>query len=227
MRPGLAILASGQGTTAEAVIKAYAAKPDSPEVRLVIASKASAGILGRVDELNARYNLVITKAVIGKETHPASTGETIVLGQQSIAEEQALIDILNDAKIDLVLLLGYMRRIGTTIVRNYGWQQSYESLYQARMLNTHPGLLPETKGLFGVHVQEHVLEHDLPYGGQTLHIVAEDYDDGPTIREHKVRVEPGDTPDSLFSRVKLVEQESLPGDIEDFIRKRKKYLEQR
>ena len=110
-----------------------------------------------------------------------------------------------------------MKRIGPNLVQTFGWLPEYKSAFQARMVNTHPGLLPETKGLYGIGVQQHVLEHGLSHGGQTLHVVAEDYDDGPVIAEHKVAVKPEDTPDSLFDRVKGVEKEHLPQDIAAFI----------
>jgi folate-dependent phosphoribosylglycinamide formyltransferase PurN len=74
-----------------------------------------------------------------------------------------------------------------------------------------------------VHVQEFVLQNNLKYAGQTLHIVAEDYDVGPTIAEHKVIVRQNDTPASLFERVKKTEKKYLPKDIDDFINKRIKH----
>jgi phosphoribosylglycinamide formyltransferase-1 len=65
----------------------------------------------------------------------------------------------------------------------------------------------------------------LPYGGQTLHVVAEEYDAGPVIAEHKVPVEPGDTSETLFARVQAIEKQYLPKDIEDFIKARIAYNE--
>jgi len=93
------------------------------------------------------------------------------------------------------------------------------------MLNTHPGLLPETQGFWGVHVQEHVIDKSLPYGGQTLHVVAEEYDDGPIIAEHQVPVEPSDDAESFFDRVKATEKQYLPVDIQAFILAREHYLQ--
>jgi phosphoribosylglycinamide formyltransferase-1 len=97
-------------------------------------------------------------------------------------------------------------------------------MYQGMMLNTHPGLLPDTKSLYGLNIQSYVLDQGLPYGGQTLHLVSEDYDDGPIIAEHRVPVEPGDTPESLFDRVQATEKQNLPFDIEAFVTARQAYL---
>ena len=96
-------------------------------------------------------------------------------------------------------------------------------MFQAMLVNTHPGLLPDTKGFYGENIQKYVLEHHLPYGGQTFHVVSEEYDAGPIIAEHKVPVEPGDTSESLFARVQATEKKYLPHDIEDFIKARLAY----
>jgi phosphoribosylglycinamide formyltransferase-1 len=77
--------------------------------------------------------------------------------------------------------------------------------------------------MYGVHVQEHVLQKQLPYSGQTLHIVAEEYDEGPVLAEHKVAVEPGDSPDGLFDRVRELEKYWVPRDIDAFIKARAAY----
>ncbi len=218
-RPVIAILASGEGTTAEAFIRASAAGQIEPVVGLVIASNPKAGILQRVANLNNELGLSIQTLVIGRSTHPPSDSETLSPGQQSKAEEQALLEVLRAGRYAAIVLMGYMKKIGPTLVHEFGWRNDYTSPYQATMLNTHPGLLPATEGLFGVHVQERVLEVGLKEAGQTLHVVAEGYDDGPVVAENMVPVLEGDTPDSLFDRVRAVEREKLPVDVAEFIKK--------
>lgn len=216
-RPRVAILASGEGTTAEAFIRASAEGQIEPEVGLVICNNKNAGIFKRVAALNKEYGLAIKAVHIGRTTHPPRSDEQLRPGDQSDAEEQAILQALHDGNYDLVALMGYMKRIGKELVQEYGHRPDHVDAKQARMVNTHPGLLPETKGLYGVGVQQHVLERGLSHGGQTLHVVAEEYDEGPTIAEHKVAVKPGDTPDSLFDRVKAAEKKHLPQDIAVFI----------
>lgn len=92
------------------------------------------------------------------------------------------------------------------------------------MINTHPGLLPATKGLIGIEVQEYVLDHPGQRAGHTLHVVSEEYDEGPTVVEHEVEIKDGDTSQSLFQRVKASERKYLPDDIADFINEQRKYL---
>ena len=123
--------------------------------------------------------------------------------------------------------MGYMKRVAPNLVQAFGWLPEYTSIFQAKMVNTHPGLLPDTKAYYGENIQKYVLERHLPYAGQTFHVVAAEYDDGPVIAEHKVPVEPNDTTETLFARVQAVEKQYLPGDIEDFINARMAYNQER
>ena len=224
MKPRIAILASGGGTTAEAFIRAGQRGEINVAVGLVIVSRKDAGIFGRIKDLNAEFGLHIETVLINHKTHPAARGEPIGRGEQTAGEEMAILAALLGGGYELVALMGYMKRIGSNLVQTFGWQPEYTSLYQARMVNTHPGLLPGTRAFYGAQIQQYVLNHHLPYAGQTLHVVSEEYDAGPIIAEHKVPVEPGDTAETLFARVQAVEKQYLPGDIEDFIKARRAYL---
>lgn len=223
MRPRVAILASGGGTTAEAFIRAGQNGDINVDVGLVIVSRQDAGIFDRIANLNQEFGLNIETVLINHKTHPAAEGENLRKGFQAAAEEQAILETLKAGSFDLVALMGYMKRIGPRLIREFGWVDGYSSMFQAMMVNTHPGLLPDTKGFYGENIQKYVLENHLPYGGQTLHVVSEEYDAGPIIAEHKVPVEPGDTSESLFARVQAVEKQYLPRDIEDFIKARLAY----
>lgn len=219
----IAILASGTGSTAEAFMRAGLGNSEIPRVRIVITNNPDAGVLERVRELNGKHGLQVTTAVINSRTHP-DDGEAPIAGAQTAREESAIIEALQNAAVDAVVLMGYMKRIGARLVHEFGWRTDYDSPYAARLLNTHPGLLPETKGLYGIRVQRYVLEQKLPFGGQTLHVVSENYDEGPVLAEHKVNVEPDDTPEILFERVKAAEKRYLPSDVAAFVSKRRQYL---
>lgn len=224
MPPTIAVMASGSGTTAEAFIEAGQNGKIETQVGMVIVSRKDAGIFERIDNINKKYGLKIKTVLINSYTHPARGSEIAQPGRQTGAEQQAILDILQAGGYDLVANMGYMKLIGPKIVEAYGWVETYTSIYQAKMVNTHPGLLPATKALFGRNTQAFTLENNLPYGGQTLHVVGLGYDDGPIIAEHKVAVVPGDTPDSLFARVQAVEKMYVPTDIEEFIKARRAYL---
>lgn len=223
MRPRIAILASGGGTTAEAFIRAGQTGKINVDVGLIICSRKNAGIFERVDNLNKEFGLTIDCLLINSKTHPAAHTEHVGRGDQTIGEELAILNTLLAGSFDLVALMGYMKRVGPNLIDAFGWKPEYHSLFQAKMVNTHPGLLPDTKAFYGANIQRYVLEHHLPYTGQTLHVVAKDYDEGPIIAEHKVPVEPGDDTESLFARVQAVEKKYLPLDIEDFIKARWAY----
>lgn len=220
-RPKVAVLSSGEGTTVEAVIKAWVAQPGAPMINLVICNNPKAGIFERLIKLNKDYELVIEATDISSKTHPGSGAQK---GQQTDAEEEAVLNKLLAAEVDLVWLAGYMKKIGPKLVHQFGWRSEYKSPYQAMMINTHPGLLPATKGLIGIHVQEYVLQQAQPKAGHSLHVVSEDYDEGPVVAEHKVPIKQNDTAETLFERVKASERKYLPGDIANFIQKRKEYL---
>jgi phosphoribosylglycinamide formyltransferase-1 len=226
MKHRIAVLASGSGTTTEACIRATQNGATETEIGLVICNRKDAGIFERIANLNREYNLNIVTKLINSKTHPATDSETEQVGRQTKAEEAAILSALQVGNFDLVVQLGYMKRSGTSIVEAFGWHNDYTSIYQARLLNTHPGLLPETAGLYGALVQQHVLHRHLPYAGQTLHIVAEQYDDGPTFVEHRLAVSPDDTPETLFERVQALEKQMLPLDIQHFITEQGAYINQ-
>jgi phosphoribosylglycinamide formyltransferase-1 len=223
MKPKIAVLASGGGTTVDAFIRADQRHEIKVVVDLIICSRQNAGVFQRIAVINQEFGLDIPCVLINHKTHPPSKDEELIRGRQTAAEEQAILTILKNGNYDLIALMGYMRRLGPNLIKAYGWLPSYTSVFQAKMVNTHPGLLPDTKGFFGTEIQAYVLEHHLPYGGQTLHVVSEHYDEGPIIAEHKVAVEPDDTPDSLFARVQATEKRYLPKDIENFINARQAY----
>lgn len=220
----IAILASGEGTTAETFIRAAQRHEIDAEIVLVICNRENAGILKRIENLNHEFGLHIQTKLINSKTHPADSGEIVEKGAQTVAEETAILEELQQNELDLIVLMGYLRRLGPKLVNEFGYHSDYASPYQAMMLNSHPGLLPETAGTFGINTQRLTLEKGMPFGGQTLHAVSEIYDDGPVIAEYKVKVEPNDTPESLFARVQTTEKEHLPGDIGAFMEDRQLYF---
>ena len=217
-------MASGNGSTAETFIRACITGNVDGEVILIICNNADAGIIGRIADLNEEFNLHIEAKVINGTTHPLIHDEVVEKGCQTKTEEAAILATLRAGNFDLIVLMGYMKRVGPTIVHEFGWRPEYTSPYQAKLLNTHPGLLPDSIGYFGVHVQEYVLEKGYSESGQTLHVVSENYDEGPTVSENRVTVLHDDTPESLFRRVQAAEKQNLPSDIDAFMKSRWQYM---
>ena len=94
---------------------------------------------------------------------------------------------LGDAQ--LVVLAGYLRLVHASVVARF----------RGRMINIHPALLPDFggPGMHGHRVHEAVLASGAKESGATVHFVDEEFDRGDIIAQERVRVEPGDTPDSL------------------------------
>ncbi len=199
-RPKIAILGSGGGTTAEALIHATQSGVLNAEVVLVITNKEDAGILHVVERFN-KQGLDIKSLVINRETHPGETSR----GEQTPDEAQAIYDAVKEADVDLILLLGYLRKV-------------MPPLLDLRILNTHPGLLPATRGLHGADVQRFVLEQEHELAGQTLHEVISEYDSGKVIAEHTLPVMPWDTVESLNVAVQIMEKAYIGVEVEAYLK---------
>jgi len=111
--------------------------------------------------------------------------------------EQALLAALKETRTDLVVLAGYMRILGSSIVREYA----------GKMINIHPALLPSFTGL---HAQRQALEHGVKVAGCTVHFVDESLDGGPIILQRCVRVMDDDDEDTLANRILIQEHIALP-----------------
>ena len=216
MKTRIAILASGSGTTAETLIEACANNELDAQVVMVISNNQQAGVFERVERLNAQYDSAIACRYISSKNFPAAHDETHLPGQQTIAEETEILRVLTEANIQFVALLGYMKLVGSSIVQQFGWDNTHQSPFSARMVNTHPGILPDTKGFYGIHLQQHVIAEHAP-AGHCLFAVDAEYDGGPVVFEHRVERRDSDTPEVLFDRVKASELATIASDIGSFI----------
>lgn len=199
-RRRIAILASGSGTTAEALIHATQSGVLDADVVLVVTNNADAAVLKKIERFNEQ-ELAIKTLVINGSTHPGEAGH----GEQTPAESQAIYNAVKEADVDLVLLLGYMKKV-------------VAPLLNLTILNTHPGLLPITKGLHGEDVQRFVLENEHEFTGQTLHEVIEEYDSGRVVAEHKMPVMSWDTVDTLNSAVQLMEKAYIGVEVNEYLK---------
>lgn len=127
---------------------------------------------------------------------------TIASKQPEEVYAQALLAALTDARIGLVCLAGYMRKVPDTVV----------SAYRGRLMNIHAALLPAFggQGMYGGRIHEAVLEYGAKISGCTVHFVDEQYDTGPIICQSAVPVEESDTPETLAARVLAAEHETYP-----------------
>ena len=122
--------------------------------------------------------------------------------------DDSLLKTCLKAEIDLICLAGFMKMLPQNIVKQYEY----------RILNIHPGLLPEFggKGFYGTRVHEAVINTGKRESGATVHFVDEIYDHGPIILQKKVEVMETDTPESLAARVLKLEHELFPEVVKAF-----------
>ncbi|HEX7080109.1 MAG TPA: phosphoribosylglycinamide formyltransferase [Gammaproteobacteria bacterium] len=178
--PGVVVLISGEGTNLQALIDAARDGRLSAEVRAVISDRADARGLARARDAG------IEARYIGRREH-ADRG----------AYERALGDAIEAHAPAAIVLAGFMRVLGAAFVRRF----------EGRMLNIHPSLLPRHRGL---DTHRRVLEAGDAEHGATVHFVTEELDAGPFVIQYRIRVRPGDTPETLARRVQRGEHLILP-----------------
>ena len=182
----IAVLASGEGTTLQAVLDACASGRLAARVGVVISNNRTAGALRR-----ARAAGVPARHLSGL----SAGGEA--------ALDRALCATLVEYASDWVLLAGYMKRLGPATLARFA----------GRIINTHPALLPEFggQGMYGMNVHRAVLAAGRTVSGASVHFVDADYDSGALIAQVRVAVEGADSAESLARRVQAAERELVVG----------------
>ena len=118
-------------------------------------------------------------------------------GRNREEHEREIISVLQEHKVDLVCLAGYMRLLSPCFI----------DAFRRRILNIHPSLLPAFPGL---DAQRQALEHGVKVSGCTVHYVDETLDGGPIIAQRAVPVMEGDTVESLSARILEQEHKLYP-----------------
>ena len=115
--------------------------------------------------------------------------------------EDKIIEILKEHKVDLVVLAGYLKIISPKFV----------SEFRNKIINIHPSLIPAFcgEGYYGKRVHKAVIDYGAKLSGATVHFVDEGADTGPIIIQESVEVKYDDTPETLASRVLDVEHKIL------------------
>ncbi len=180
-RKRVAVLISGRGSNMAALIDA-AKDPSYPaEIALVLSNRPTAGGLAAA-QANGIATVVIDHKPFGKDR---------------AGFDAAMQRALEEHRIDLVCLAGFMRLLSTNFVGQ--WQN--------RMLNIHPALLPAFKGL---DTHKRALEAGVGKHGATVHFVVPEMDAGPIIMQGAVVVRRDDTEATLAARVLTVEHRIYP-----------------
>jgi len=181
MKRRVAILISGRGSNMAALIEAAAARDFPAEIVVVISNRADAG------------GLETAKA----RGIPTVTIESKPFGKDRAAFEAVLQPALDQHKVDLICLGGFMRLFTAEFVQR--WYGS--------MLNIHPSLLPSFPGL---DPQGQALRAGVKISGATVHFVIPETDAGPILMQGALAVRDDDTPDTLAARILEIEHRIYP-----------------
>lgn len=179
----IGVLASGEGTTLEALAEQAAGGHVPARIAMVLSDRPYAPVL----EKARRRGLA-----------------TAVLPVRGTPEEKwtsLATKILTDAGVELVVLAGFLSIV----------PPSFTKIWDGRAINIHPSLLPRYggRGLYGDRVHAAVLAAGDAETGATIHLVTDDVDGGPVLAQQRVLIEPDDTPERLRHRVQAAERVAL------------------
>ena len=181
MKRRVAILISGRGSNMAALIAAAKAADFPAEIVMVISNKTEAGGLAK-----AAASGIPTRVI-----------ESAPFGKDRAGFEAVLQRALDEAKVELICLGGFMRLFTAAFVQHW----------YGRMLNIHPSLLPSFPGL-DPHGQ--ALRAGVKISGATVHFVIPETDAGPIVMQGAVPVADDDTPETLATRIIAIEHRIYP-----------------
>jgi phosphoribosylglycinamide formyltransferase 1 len=173
----VAVLVSGSGTNLQALLDDSVV---GPAISLVVSDRRGAFALVRARARGVRATTI----------EPA-------MGASRDDYDRELLAALQAEAIDVILLAGFMRIVGPTVVR----------AFPERILNVHPAILPSFPGM---HAERQALEYGVRFTGVTVHLVDDKVDHGPIVLQEPVVVLPDDDQDSLHRRVQDVEHRLFP-----------------
>jgi len=180
MKKRIAVLASGRGSNFQAVIEAIRQGKIPATCSALITDNPRAYAIERANQAGIPVTVIDYSSCPSREAY-----------------EYALLKAMQQVNPDLFVLAGYMRILGTSIVRSFS----------GKIINIHPALLPSFPGL---HAQRNALDYGVKVSGCTVHFVDESLDCGPIILQRCVSVRDGDDEDLLAERILNHEHECLP-----------------
>lgn len=186
----IGILISGRGSNMESILRATEEGRIPAVVAVVISNEPSAPGIARARDHGVEAVVLDHRLAAGRED-----------------QDRRIVTALEERRVDLVCLAGYMKLLTPVFLR----------AYSGRILNIHPALLPAFPGL---NVQKKALEYGVRYSGATVHFVDEGVDTGPIVLQAAVPVEQDDTAESLAARILKEEHRIYPEAIRLFFQDR-------
>ncbi len=186
----IAVLVSGRGSNLQAIIDSIENGYLKAQITVVISDVENAYALERARKHGIKAVFINPKKFASKELY-----------------EKEVLGILKTYGAELILLAGYMKIVGETLLM----------AYRSRILNIHPALLPAFTGL---HAQKQAFDHGVKVAGCSVHFVDESLDGGPIILQRCVDVKEDDTAETLADRILEQEHKIYPEAVKLFVENR-------
>lgn len=181
-----AVLISGRGSNLKALADAMVAGKLNMQIVRVVSNREDARGIGHAKAVDIPVSIISHKAYPDRQSHDAAVAE-----------------VLQQDRVELVVLAGYMRILGEDITR----------IFEGRMINLHPSLLPLYRGL---DTYNRVLNAGDRFTGASIHFVTAGLDSGPIISQVRIPVYPDDNATSLSARLGPLEHKLVVATIELF-----------
>jgi len=183
----LAVFASGRGTNFSAILRAIKKGKIKANLSLLICDNYQAGVIKRAKRADVKTVLVLRENFKSNKEF-----------------EEEIIKHLEEHKIDVIVLAGFMRLLSSDFVKRY----------YGKILNIHPALLPSFKGTYAI---KDAFDYGVKVTGVTVHFVDEKMDHGPIILQEPVRIKEDDTLETLEKKIHRIEHQIYPEAIKLFI----------
>lgn len=180
MRKRIAIFASGSGSNFQAIVDAQRRGEIDAEIALLVCDKPQAKVVERAEQAGVKAFTFRPKDYPSREAY-----------------EAMLVRVLEEHRIDLIVLAGYMRLITRVLLEPY----------EGRIINIHPSLLPSFPGVDGIG---DAYRYGVKVTGVTVHYVDDGMDTGPIIAQVPVPIEPLETLETLAEKIHAAEHVLYP-----------------
>lgn len=184
----IAIFASGSGSNFQAICDAIQIGQLDAEIMLLVCDKPGAKVIERARQVG------IECFIFSPKTYP-----------DKASFEREIVEKLLKLEIELIVLAGYMRLIGETLLQ----------AYKNKMINIHPSLLPSFPGMDAIG---QAYRAGVQKTGVTIHFVDEGMDTGPIIAQRELTIEQTDTLESIEYKIHKIEHEFYPQVLQSLVR---------
>jgi phosphoribosylglycinamide formyltransferase-1 len=187
-KKNIAIFASGSGSNARMILE-YFEMRDDVDVALIVTNKKKAGVLNHANDFDV---------------------STLTMDRTFFYDSECILKILQDEKIDLIVLAGFLWLIPSYLIQ----------AYPNKIVNIHPALLPKYggKGMYGHHVHEAVKANNENESGMTIHYVNEQFDKGTHIFQAKCDLTTEDSAGDIAKKVLALEHKHYAEVIDELLK---------